>query len=97
MNGMKTTMLLAALTALFMGLGYTLGGSGGAVLALLVAAGMHIFSFWTADNIVMSKLYRPGSVCYVSKSGGMSNIGRATVPLLVSLKVLYPSNFKMQI
>mmetsp|Transcript_17129 Transcript_17129/g.50644 ORF Transcript_17129/g.50644 Transcript_17129/m.50644 type:complete len:1108 (-) Transcript_17129:42-3365(-) len=25
------------------------------------------------DNIVMSKLYRPGSVSYVSKSGGMSN------------------------
>jgi len=25
------------------------------------------------DNIVTSKLYRPGSVCYVSKSGGMSN------------------------
>ena len=31
MNGIKTTMLLAALTALFMALGYTLGGSGGAV------------------------------------------------------------------
>ncbi|KAL1914158.1 uncharacterized protein VTP21DRAFT_10808, partial [Calcarisporiella thermophila] len=35
------------------------------------------------DNIVMSKLYRPGSVGYVSKSGGMSNelnniISRAT-------------------
>ena len=38
MNGIKTTMLLAALTALFMALGYTLGGSGGAVIALLVAA-----------------------------------------------------------
>merc|ERR1719436_1411296 len=25
------------------------------------------------DNIVLSKLYRPGSVAYVSKSGGMSN------------------------
>jgi ATP citrate (pro-S)-lyase len=25
------------------------------------------------DNIVMSKLYRPGSVAYVSRSGGMSN------------------------
>jgi ATP citrate (pro-S)-lyase len=25
------------------------------------------------DNIIMSKLYRPGSVAYVSKSGGMSN------------------------
>merc|ERR1712139_754614 len=25
------------------------------------------------DNVVMSKLYRPGSVAYVSRSGGMSN------------------------
>jgi ATP citrate (pro-S)-lyase len=25
------------------------------------------------DNIIASKLYRPGSVSYVSKSGGMSN------------------------
>ena len=35
------------------------------------------------DNIVSSKLYRPGSVAYVSRSGGMSNelnnvISRAT-------------------
>ena len=25
------------------------------------------------DNIIASKLYRPGSVAYVSRSGGMSN------------------------
>ncbi|OAN54930.1 protease HtpX [Sphingobium sp. TCM1] len=50
---MKTTMLLAALTALFMALGYTLGGSGGAVIALLVAAGMNLFTFWNADKIVL--------------------------------------------
>ena len=54
MNGMKTTMLLAALTALFMALGYTLGGSGGAVIALLAAAGMNLFTFWNADKIVLS-------------------------------------------
>ena len=53
MNGLKTTMLLAALTALFMALGYTLGGSGGAVIALLVAAGMNLFTFWNADKIVL--------------------------------------------
>ncbi|WP_336968392.1 zinc metalloprotease HtpX [Sphingobium aromaticiconvertens] len=53
MNGMKTMMLLAALTALFMALGYTLGGSGGAVIALLVAAGMNLFTFWNADKIVL--------------------------------------------
>jgi len=52
-NGFKTTMLLAALTALFMGLGYTIGGSGGAVIALVVAAGMNLFTFWNADKIVL--------------------------------------------
>ena len=49
MNGLKTTMLLAALTALFMGLGYMLGGSGGAIIALLVAAGMNLVTFWNAE------------------------------------------------
>ncbi|MEE4453255.1 M48 family metalloprotease [Novosphingobium resinovorum] len=53
MNGMKTAMLLAALTALFMGLGYMLGGTGGAIIALLVAAGMNLFTFWNADSIVL--------------------------------------------
>ncbi len=46
-------MLLAALTALFMGLGYTIGGSGGAIIALLFAAGMNLFTFWNADKIVL--------------------------------------------
>ncbi|KEQ52554.1 zinc metalloprotease HtpX [Sphingobium chlorophenolicum] len=54
MSGMKTMMLLSALTALFMALGYTLGGGGGAVIALLVAAGMNLFTFWNADRIVLS-------------------------------------------
>ena len=54
MNGLKTTMLLAAMTALFMALGYTLGGIGGAIIALLVAAGMNLFTFWNADRIVLS-------------------------------------------
>ena len=53
MNGFKTTMLLAALTALFMGLGYTLGGAGGAIVALLLAAGMNLFTYWNADRIVL--------------------------------------------
>lgn len=53
MNMMKTTMLLAALTALFMVMGYSLGGSGGAIVALLIAAGMNLFTYWNADKIVL--------------------------------------------
>lgn len=54
MNGFRTLMLLAALTALFMALGYMLGGPGGALVALLVAAGMNLFTYWNADRIVLS-------------------------------------------
>ena len=53
MNGFKTLMLLAALTALFMGLGYAVGGSGGALIALVLAGAMNLFTFWNADKIVL--------------------------------------------
>ncbi|HYD37908.1 MAG TPA: M48 family metalloprotease, partial [Allosphingosinicella sp.] len=54
MNRLRTLMLLAALTALFMGLGFTIGGPRGALIALLVAAAMNLFTFWNADRIVLS-------------------------------------------
>ena len=53
MNQLKTVMLLSAMTALFMALGYTLGGSGGALMALVAAAAMNLFTFWNADKIVL--------------------------------------------
>jgi heat shock protein HtpX len=53
MNTFRTLMLLAALTALFMGLGYTFGGSGGALIALGIAATMNLVTFWNADKIVL--------------------------------------------
>jgi len=53
MGQMKTVMLLAALTALFMGLGYMLGGSGGALIALLISGGMNLFAIWNADKMVL--------------------------------------------
>jgi heat shock protein HtpX len=53
MNVMKTGMLLAVLTALFMGVGYLVGGSGGAFVAFLVAAAMNLFSYWNADKLVL--------------------------------------------
>jgi heat shock protein HtpX len=50
---MKTAMLLAALTALFMALGFMIGGPRGAMLAFVVAAGMNLFTYWNADKIVL--------------------------------------------
>ena len=45
MNYLRTAILLAGLTALFMGVGYLIGGAGGAVIAFLVAAGMNLASY----------------------------------------------------
>ncbi|MER9575257.1 zinc metalloprotease HtpX [Mesorhizobium sp. M0189] len=54
MNTLRTAMLLAAMTALFMGVGYLVGGSGGMMIALLIAAGTNLFSYWNADKMVLS-------------------------------------------
>ena len=53
MNGFKTLVLLSALTALLMALGYTFGGGQGAIIAFIVAAGMNLFSYWNSDKIVL--------------------------------------------
>lgn len=54
MNILKTAMLLALLTALFMGLGYLIGGPSGMVIAFLVAAAMNVFAYWNSDKMVLS-------------------------------------------
>ncbi|RDV05231.1 zinc metalloprotease HtpX [Undibacter mobilis] len=54
MNYFRTALLLAGLTALFMGVGYLIGGSGGAMIALLVAGGMNLFAYWNSDKMVLS-------------------------------------------
>ncbi len=53
MNTIRTAMLLAAMTALFMGVGYLIGGSGGMTIAFLIAAAMNLFSYWNADKMVL--------------------------------------------
>lgn len=57
MNTIKTFMLLAAMTALFMGLGYLIGGAGGATIAFLLAAAMNLFAYWNADKMVL-RMYK---------------------------------------
>jgi len=53
MNHLKTYILLAGMTALFGAVGYMVGGTGGMLIALLVAGGMNIFAYWNADKMVL--------------------------------------------
>jgi len=52
-NWFKTTLLMAALTALIVFVGNLLGGQNGMVFAFLLAIGMNFFSYWFSDKIVL--------------------------------------------
>jgi len=56
MNGFRTTILLAMLTALVVWIGQMVGGPNGAVMALIFAGAMNFFSYWFSDKIVL-KMY----------------------------------------
>src|SRR5258705_10959364 len=52
-NLLKTAVLMAAITALFMAIGALLGGRSGMMLALAIALGMNFFSYWFSDKMVL--------------------------------------------
>ena len=52
----RTAILIAGLTALFMGAGFMLGGEGGMLIALMIAVGMNVFAYWNSDKMVL-KMY----------------------------------------
>lgn len=54
MNTIKTAMLLAAMTALFMAVGYAIGGGSGMAIAFVIAAAMNLMSYWNADRMVLA-------------------------------------------
>ena len=60
-NLLKTAVLMAAITALFMLLGAYVGGRQGMVIALLVACGLNFFSYWFSDKLVL-KMYNAREV-----------------------------------
>ena len=72
MSYFKTAILLAGLTGLFMGVGYLIGGAGGAMIALVIAAATNLFAYWNSDRMVLS-MY------------GAHEVDRATAPDLYNL------------
>ena len=56
MSILKVGLLLTGLTALFMGIGYFVGGAGGMMIAFGLALVMNIGSYWFSDRMVL-KMY----------------------------------------
>lgn len=54
MNTLKTFILMAALTALFMVGGQVMAGRQGMILALLIAVGLNFFTYWNSDKMALA-------------------------------------------
>jgi heat shock protein HtpX len=54
MNYFRTALLLAALTGLFLAVGYLLGGQSGMIIAFLFALGTNLFAYWNSDKVLLA-------------------------------------------
>ena len=72
MNYLKTGMLIAAITAIFLTAGFLLGGQSGMLIALAIAVVMNFFAYWNSDKMVL-RMY------------GAKEVDRSTAPEFYNL------------
>ena len=53
MNYLRTAMLLAGMTALFLAIGFMVGGEIGMLIAFGIALAMNAFAYWNSDRMVL--------------------------------------------
>jgi heat shock protein HtpX len=53
MGFLRTSLLLAGLTALFLAVGWLIGGQAGMLIALVFAVGTNVFAYWNSDKMVL--------------------------------------------
>jgi len=54
MNTLRTGILMAGLTGLFLAVGALVGGSGGMLIAFAMALAMNLFAYWNSDKVLLS-------------------------------------------
>jgi heat shock protein HtpX len=54
MGYVRTAILLAGITALFLAVGYLVGGEAGMLIAFAIAAAMNLFAYWNSDRMVLA-------------------------------------------
>src|SRR4029078_8646197 len=83
-NWFKTSLLMAAVIALFGVVGATLGGAEGMLIALLLGGGMNFFAYWFSDKMVL-RMYGAREVDAASAPEYYVNVrelaGRAGIPM----------------
>jgi len=95
LNTVRTGMLLAALTALFMGVGYLLGGGVGMAIAFVFAAGTNLFAYWNSDKMVL-KMYKAQEVDETHASGAVRRYAKMVQSLAHNAQMPVPKIYVME-
>lgn len=61
MSTLRTGILLGAMTALFVGVGFMVGGEAGMALAFAIAVAMNAWAYWNSDKLVL-RMFRAREV-----------------------------------
>ncbi|MEQ8193083.1 MAG: protease HtpX, partial [Rhodospirillales bacterium] len=72
MSTLRTYTLLAGMTALFVAVGFMIGGEQGMLIAFGIAVAMNVFAYWNSDKMVLS-MY------------GAKQVDRASAPMFYGL------------
>lgn len=98
MNYARTALLLAAMTGLFLVIGYLLGGTGGAVIAFFIALAMNAWSFWNSDKAVLKMqdakpVTRADSPALVAMVEDLAKKGELPTPAVYIIETRQPNAF----
>lgn len=88
MNGFKISLMMLILMALFMAVGFMVGGQSGMVIAFLLAAGMNFFSYWYSDKMVL-KMYRARRVTETDQPRLCRVVRRVATQIMMPIPAVY--------
>jgi heat shock protein HtpX len=92
MNTLRTGVLLAGLTGLFLAVGFMLGGEAGLVIAFGVALAMNAFAYWNSDKLVL----RMHGAREVGESGEAASLVRLVRQLAEQAELPMPKVYVME-
>ena len=96
LNRLKTTILLASLAGLFMGIGFLIGNRIGLIIGFVIAMVINLFSYWYSDKIVL-KMYKAKLVSKEHKLyrivEELSRVAKIPMPKVYTIQAPSPNAF----
>ena len=98
MNFARTALLLAAMTALFLVVGYLIAGEGGALIAFVIALAMNGWAYWNSDKMVLrmhnaQPVTRASAPDLVGLVEGLARRAELPMPAVYVLETSQPNAF----